>query len=152
SARQCEFFGVWNVAYGIFPQPLSAFGKFFDFSDWKLLSNFSPFPTNYIPRPDNKHFPLVSLKETLEKFTNFPINTKEPEPRFLMVTVNVETGDAVTIDSYENHSVYGGDQTKYTIFYKTGVEIPHVLASGAFPNLFDYPKFNVKGSQKDTEI
>jgi NTE family protein len=152
SARQCEFFGVWFVASGIFPQPLSAFGKFFDFSDWKLLSNFTPFPRNYIPRPDNKHFPLVSLKETLKKFVDFPINTKEPDPRFLLVTVNVETGDAVTIDSYEKHSEYGGDQTKHTIFYEKGVEIPHVLASGAFPDLFDYPKFNVKESQKDIEI
>jgi hypothetical protein len=68
SARQCERIGVPKVASGILPTLWSAFGKFFDLSDWKLVSNFLPiFPTNFIPRPDNKHL-LWSSKETLEKF------------------------------------------------------------------------------------
>ena len=37
SAWQCERIGVPNVAFGILPMLLSAFGKFFDLSDWKLV-------------------------------------------------------------------------------------------------------------------
>lgn len=153
SAWQCERIGVPKVASGISPTLWSAFGKFFDLSDWKLVSNFLPiFPTNFIPRPDNKHLLLWSSKETLEKFVSFPLKTDMPNPRFLLVTIDVETGDAVTFDSYEMNTKYcsygDGRGSKHTIFYERGIDVRHVLASGAFPDLFDYPKFNVKDSQK----
>jgi NTE family protein len=90
---------------------------------------------------------------------HFPIRTEEPDPRFLLVTLDVETGDVVTFDSFEKRA-HGNNQTKYyseygkqskhTIFYERGIEI-QLLASGAFPNLFDYPKFNVKDSQSNLE-
>ena len=46
-----------------------------------------------------------SLKRTLERFAHFPIKTsplERKEPRLLLVTVDVKTGDAVTFDSYLN--------------------------------------------------
>ena len=73
SAKQFKRFGALNVASGIVPW--SIFGKFFDFSD----------QLNSMPRADNKHFALYSLKRTLEQFADFPIKTKEGEPRFLLV-------------------------------------------------------------------
>jgi NTE family protein len=156
SAWQCKHGGVPHVATRIYPNPWSAFGKFFDFSDqW----NF--WPRNFLPRPDNKHFLVFSLKETLKKSAHFPIITQKPDPRFLLVTVDVQTGDAVTFDSYEKkaqgnnltkyYSEYGDEQSKHTIFYERGVEIQHVLASGTFPDFFDYPKFKVKDSETNLE-
>ena len=89
SSWQSKMAGTPNVATGIWPW--SPFGKFFDFSEI----------SNILPRPDNKHFPGLSLKETLEKFVQFQIKTKESEPRLLLVSTNVQTGNAVTFDSYE---------------------------------------------------
>jgi hypothetical protein len=106
SAWQCKHGGVPHVATGIYPNPWSAFGKFFDFSD---RSNFT-FPRNSLPRPDNKHSLVFSLKETLK---NFPIKTDTPDPRFLLVTVDVQTGDAVTFDSYEKKECRDNLGTRY---------------------------------------
>jgi hypothetical protein len=50
----------------------------------------------------------------------------EGQPRFLLVTVDVQTGDAVTFDSYTNE---------------------HALATGTFPGFFDYPKFKVNNAE-----
>jgi NTE family protein len=153
SAWQCEHFGVPHVASGIPPLvwPFYNSPKFFDLTDRSTLSLLR----NLVPRPDNKHLLLWSSKETLNKFALFPIKTKIPDPRYLLVTIDVETGDAVTFDSYDKntkyYSEYGDEQSKHTILYENGVELEHVLASGAFPNLFDYPKFSVKDSQTNVE-
>ena len=164
SSWQSKMAGTPNVATGIIPW--SPFGKFFDFSEI----------SNLLPRPDNKHVYGRSLKETLEKFVQFPVKTKESEPRFLLVSTNVQTGNAVTFDSYEKkeyatdangnnipldakgnprgkyYSEYGStDQVdKYTLFYNKGIEVEHVLASGTFPMFFDYPKFRVFNSKTTT--
>ena len=75
------------------------------------------------------------------------------------MTVDVQTGDAVTFDSYEkkergnslvtnhHHSEYGDEQDKHIIFYDRGIEIEHVLASGTFPDFFDYPKIRVSDTK-----
>jgi predicted acylesterase/phospholipase RssA len=153
SAKQFHTLGAPNVASGI--PSWSIFGKFFD------LSNQS----NFLPRPDNKHIHGYSLMKTLEEFVHFPIITKKGQPRFLLVAVDVETGDAVTFDSYEKrekakdvtddsryYSVYGPDeQNKHVLIYDDGINIDHVLASGTFPNFFDYPKFKVKDSALNYE-
>lgn len=132
--------GPLNVASGI-PLGWSAFAKFFDFSE----------QSNWMPRPDNKHFVLFSLKRTLERFADFPIKTsiERKEPRLLLVTVDVKTGDAVTFDSYMGQAKYHDD--KNTISQKDGIEIEHALASGTFPDFFDYPKFKVKMNVKESE-
>jgi NTE family protein len=103
--------------------------------------------------------------KTLDNFVHFPIVTKKGQPRFLLVAVDVETGDAVTFDSYgkresakgvvdDSHyySVSGTDeQDKHVLIYDDGISIDHVLASGTFPNFFDYPKFKVKDSDLNYE-
>jgi NTE family protein len=135
SAKQFENWGTLNVATGIIPW--SIFGRFFDVSD----------RSNSRPRVDNKHFVHFSLKETLERLGDFPIkiekdqHKRERQPRFLLVTVDVKTGDAVTFDSYSEETKYHND--KKSIQYGRGIEVEHVLASGTFPNFFDYPKLRV---------
>jgi NTE family protein len=126
--------GNWNVTTGVLDFPRS-FGKFFDFFE----------PSNYLPRPDNKHYVLFSLKKTLERFAHFPITTKEGQPRFLLVTVDARTGDAVTFDSYAEQAKYHDDTM--SIHNQNGVEIDHALATGTFPDFFDYPKFKVNNSE-----
>ncbi len=157
SAKQFHTFGAPNVATGLLPW--SVFGKFFDLTD----------KSNFVPRPDNKHFLTNSLKKTLEQFVNTPIMTSKEnrEPRFLSITVDVKTGDAVTFDSYKKtkaieytqgnvlkdeersnlpkyYSEYGDLQNKHVIYYNNGIEIDHILASGTFPGFFDYPEFEVE--------
>ena len=138
SAKQIDSFGSPNVAFGTFPW--SPFTKFFDFSE---ISNIFP------PRPDNRHYIFYSLQKTLEGFARFPIKTKEGQPRFLLVTVDVQTGDAVTFDSYSEETKYNDD--KNTIYTNRGVEIQHALATGTFPGFFDYPKFKVEMGTKNEE-
>jgi NTE family protein len=137
--------GSFNVATGIY-NPL-AFGKFFDYLH---LSNLFP------ARADNKHFVLFSLKRTLQQFAQFPINTSPPDhsqfprkPRLLLVTVDVKTGDAITFDSYSKHAKYRGKRE--IIHNRKGIGIDHALATGTFPDFFDYPKFIVEMGEKKQE-
>ena len=132
--------GPLHVASGI--PPWSRGGKFFDFSE----------SSNWMPRPDNKHYVLYSLKRTLERFAHFPINTSvgKKQPRLLLVTVDVKTGDAVTFDSYVKKAKYHDDRN--TISNQDGIDIEHALASGAFPDFFDYPKFKVNMNNPGTGI
>jgi len=142
SAKQFLRFnlGPFHVASGIYPW--FTFGKFFDFLE----------QPNYGPRPDNKHYVSHSLKRTLERFADFPIKTspiERKEPRLLLVTVDVRTGDAVTFDSYSPQTVY--HDNKNTISNPNGIEIDHALATGTFPDFFDYPKFKVQMDGKNNE-
>jgi NTE family protein len=135
SAKQFENWGTLNVATGIIPW--SIFGRFYDFND----------RANSRPRVDNKHFVLFSLKETLKRLGYFPIRIekdkqiRESQPRFLLVTIDVKTGDAVTFDSYSEETNY--NDNKNSVQHVRGIEVEHILASGTFPNFFDYPKFEV---------
>jgi NTE family protein len=132
--------GPFHVATGIQLPWWSAFGKFFHFTE----------QSNWMPRPDNKHFLLFSLKQTLEQFMTDSIKTSPKEPRLLLVTVDVITGDSVTFDSYSEKARYHGDE-KRTISSPEGIKIEHALASGTFPNFFDYPKFKVMEDKKSEE-
>ena len=131
--------GPFNVATGILPW--SAFNKFFDF--WQ--------PSNLVPRPDNKHFVFFSLKRTLEQFAYSQIKTslERKEHRLLLVTVDVKTGDTVTFDSYSEKTKYHDDRN--IISNQNGIETEHALASGAFPDFFNYPKFKVENGIKNEE-
>ena len=132
-------------------------GKFWDFWD----------PSGFKYRTDNKHLPFYSLIGTLEQVAHFPIKTHEGEPRFLLVSIDVQSGDSVAFDSYgkvvkdeNNDSRYNEDgiplteckseygrydesSTKYehVISYPKGISVEHIIASSAFPLLFDYPGF-----------
>jgi len=70
----------------------------------------------------------------------------EGQLRFLLVTVDVQTGDAVTFDSYRDKAKYHDDRS---VIYKIkGIQIE--LATGTFPDFFDYPKFKVDNSEMGT--
>lgn len=139
SAKQfLRTFGAPNVATGIPPTGFT-YAKFLDFFD----------RSNLIPRPDNKHFSLFSLRRTLERFARFPIKTDEGEPRLLLVAVDVQTGDAVTFDSYSVETKYHDDRN--IIYSEKGIEIEHALATGTFPDFFDYPKFAVSNPERGKE-
>jgi predicted acylesterase/phospholipase RssA/DNA-binding ferritin-like protein len=139
SSKEFVTKGTPYVASGIIPW--SIFGKFFDFSD----------QSNYLPRPDNKHIPGFSLKGTLQQFVDFPIKSTEGQPRFLLVTVDVQTGDAITFDSYSEEAQYHNNTNSF-IHSKNGIEIDHVLASGTFPDFFDYPEFEVQIGRKAEDL
>jgi NTE family protein len=135
SSKEFVTKGTPRVASGIIPW--SIFGKFLDLTD----------QSNYLPRPDNKHIHGFSLKETLQQFADFPIKSTEGQPRFLLVTVDVQTGDAITFDSYSDEAQYHNDTNSF-IHSENGIEIDHVLASGTFPDFFDYPEFEVQSGRK----
>lgn len=137
SAKQIVMTGAPNAASGIPPWSIS--GKFFDLTQPDQLENS-------LPRPDNKHFVLFSLKRSLERYVDFPIKKEDGQPRFLLVTVDVRTGDAVTFDSYNDDDVKYHDD-KSTIHNENGIEVEHVLSTGTFPEFFDYPKFKVNNSE-----
>jgi NTE family protein len=141
SAKQfLRTIGPVNVASGTYPW--LTFGKFFDILE----------QPNYMPRPDNKHYIYYSLKRTLERFAHFPIKTsplERKEPRLLLVSVDVKTGDAVTFDSYSEQANY--HDRRNIINYENGIEIEHALATGTFPDFFDYPKFKVEIGMKNEE-
>jgi co-chaperonin GroES (HSP10) len=61
-----------------------------------------------------------------------PIERKEP--RLLLVTVDVKTGDAVTFDSYSEQTIY--HDNKNVISNQNGIEIDHALATGTFLDFF----------------
>jgi len=72
----------------------------------------------------------------------------EGQLRFLQVTVDVQTGDAVTFDSYRDKAKYHDDRS--VIYNIKGIQIEHALATGTFPDFFDYPKFKVDNSEMGT--
>ena len=106
-----------------------------------------------MPRPDNKHLIGFSLRDTLQRFAHFPLKSTKDRLRFLLVTIDVQTGDAITFDSYSDKAEYHGD-TNCFIPCSNGIELEHVLASGTFPDFFDYPEFEVKtqSSKKEKRI
>lgn len=158
STYQFPRFGAPGL-YSVIPKPD---GKFWD-------------PWMFKFRTDNRHWPLYSLVDTLEKFTSFPIKTHEGQPRFLLVSVDIQSGDTVTFDSYgkvvkdKNNKVqinkesgvpiteckseygqYDADSKKYEhiISYPNGISVEHVVASSSFDLLFDYPEFEDDNSKE----
>jgi hypothetical protein len=47
------------------------------------------------------------LKESIEKYSNFPIKTSGDDPRLLVVAVDVEEGEQVTFDSHSEQVQFG---------------------------------------------
>jgi len=97
------------------------------------------------------------LKESLEKFIDFPIATdyEKNEPRLLLVAVDIQESLPVVFDSYKKSdgkrkTIYG--QTKsdngkpkggFVIEYD-GIEVEHILASANVPLNYDFTKINAK--------
>jgi NTE family protein len=92
------------------------------------------------------------LKRSLERFAKFPMATtfddksSLPQPRLLLVSVDVAEGTVVTFDSYETEdgsrkSQYGKYivrnakevRHKHIIRYNDGITSEHVIASASVP-------------------
>ncbi|HXT83294.1 MAG TPA: patatin-like phospholipase family protein, partial [Verrucomicrobiae bacterium] len=109
-------------------------------------------------RPDNKFFdetipwPVYDnqpLKDSLEKYANFPIATSfdSNQPRLLLTSVDVQEGATVTFDSYVKEdgirkSEYGDTdgQYRYVINYDKGITSDFAIASGSVAINYDYAK------------
>jgi NTE family protein len=123
---------------------------------------FDPLNTWYIY--DNK-----PLKESLEKFANFPISTnfEDGEPRLLLVAVDIQEAAPVVFDSYEKedgtrktgYGRYGimkssisdndaqnDEEFEHIIRYEDGINSDFVLASCSVPVNFDYTRLNVENN------
>jgi len=147
SAKQFLCSGVPRVYSPQFSTPCLPFNGLPKVDD-RFLDNFS-FPINntwciYTNQP---------LKESLARFTKFPIATSfnQKQPRLLLVSVDVQEGAVVTFDSYpkddsgtRRESWYGnyGSSKKgdyeYMISYPDGVRLDYAMASGSVPINYDY--------------
>ncbi|HEY6536941.1 MAG TPA: patatin-like phospholipase family protein [Candidatus Nitrosocosmicus sp.] len=93
------------------------------------------------------------LRESIKNTNNgatFPIKTtfdeNNPQPRLLVVSVDIENGSAVTFDSYEKPD--GSRKTVYLYNEKDnkidhdlcypGIELQHIMASSAVPLFYDF--------------
>ena len=139
-----------------------------EFSITGVHTVFSPL----IPLVDTRFFDPLKiwyrfdsepLKRSLERFAKFPIATSFdeksslPQPRLLLVSVDVAEGAAVVFDSYETEdgsrkSEYGKYITqngkevghKHIIRYNDGITSQHVIASASVPINFSYTPLEVE--------
>lgn len=129
---------------------------------------FSPL----VPLVDTRYFDPLNiwyrfdsepLKKSLERFAKFPIATSfdekssMPQPRLLLVGVDVAAGAAVTFDSYETEdgsrkSEYGKYITQngkeigneHIMRYNDGITSDHVIASASVPINYSYTPLEVE--------
>ncbi|HTH20757.1 MAG TPA: patatin-like phospholipase family protein [Nitrososphaeraceae archaeon] len=105
-------------------------------NDERFYDNFWPV-TNEWYRYNNDE-----LKQSIRKYTHFPIRTKEKnEPRLLIVAVDVQEGEQVTFDSHLSRVDFGYNEEGKTtahIEYKHGLMAEHVMASASVPVHYDY--------------
>ena len=129
---------------------------------------FSPliplFDTKYFD-PQNIWYRFDSgpLKRSLERFAKFPIATSFdeksslPQPRLILMSVDVAEGVAVTFDSYETEdgsrkSEYGKYITQngkevgheHIVKYNDGITSDHVIASASVPVNYGYTPLEVE--------
>jgi NTE family protein len=124
------------------------------------------------------HYDNTPLRESINQYVKFPIATsffseeKKPQPRLLMVSVDVITGAIVTFDSYEKDkdgtrssefedyakedmkNMKNGDKEKIIMTYAEGILDDHVIASSSVPINYEYAEVSVdyddasKGTRK----
>jgi NTE family protein len=152
SSKEFLFTGVPRVFFPLLPK-----------TDNRFFDNFT-IPNNIWYIFDNQ-----PLKDSLQKFSRFPISTSfekdHKEPRLLLVSVDVLEGAVVTFDSYpkidgNRKSEYGElvdetnnttNGTEYTIYYNEGVKLEHAIASGSVPINYDYTKMEADRLTVDDE-
>ena len=63
---------------------------------------------------------MMSLKQSIGKYANFPLRTKEEnDPRLLVVAVDVKEGEQVTFDSHLSRVDFGyNEEGKTTASYR----------------------------------
>ncbi|MDW0327037.1 MAG: patatin-like phospholipase family protein [Nitrososphaeraceae archaeon] len=111
--------------------------------DDRFFDNIWPV-TNDWYRYDNN-----ALKVSIQGYTDFPIKTspKAADPRLLIVAVDVEEGEQVTFDSHSDNVGFGyteKGEKKYSIEYRKGLMVEHIMASSSVPVHYDYALVPVK--------
>lgn len=111
--------------------------------DDRFFDNIWPV-TNDWYRYDNN-----ALKESIQGYADFPIKTSPDadDPRLLIVTVDVEEGEQVTFDSHSDNVGFGyteKGEKKYSIEYRKGLMVEHIMASSSVPVHYDYALVPVK--------
>jgi NTE family protein len=142
------------------------------------ITGISTVFTPLMPIIDTRFFDLQNiwyrfnngpLKRSLERFAKFPIATtfddksSLPQPRLLLVSVDVAEGTVVTFDSYETEdgsrkSQYGkyivrnGKEVghKHIIRYNDGITSEHVIASASVPINYNYASLEVESYNDNT--
>jgi NTE family protein len=125
------FTGIHNVLSGPIYQP-----------DFRFMN-----PFNILVKYDN-----TALTKTIKKYWDYdayPIKTKYPQPRLLLVAVDVQDATTITFDSYPNRegrlvTVYGDedDPEKHSVKYDSGIGIEYLLTTMSSHVRHDFPTLN----------
>lgn len=133
-------FGIHNVLSAPIYQP-----------DFRFMN-----PFNYILKYDN-----TALTKTIKKYWDYDahsIKTKDPQPRLLLIAVDVQDAATITFDSYpkkDGHmvSVYGDDDDtkKHAVRYDDGIGIEHLLTTMSSHVRLDFATLNAITGEVDNE-
>jgi NTE family protein len=134
--------GIHNVLSGPIYQP-----------DFRFMN-----PFNYMLKYDN-----TALTKTIKKYWDYdshPIKTMDPEPRLLLIAVDIQDATTITFDSYPKRdgqmvSVYGDDDNtiKHAVRYDNGIGIEHLLTTMSSHVRLNFPTLNaITGEVDDKQI
>jgi predicted acylesterase/phospholipase RssA len=134
--------GIHNVLSGPIYQP-----------DFRFMN-----PFNFLVKYDN-----TALTKTIKKYWNYDvyrIKTKDPQPRLLLVAVDVQDATTITFDSYPKRdgqlvSVYADDDetTTHAVKYPEGIGIEHLLTTMSSHVRLDFPTlYAYTGTFEDDKI
>ncbi len=108
-------------------------------------------------------YPTLSLKESCRNYINFPLRqtiSRDGEPRFLLVSVDVQSGNTVSFDSYDSKTEYDDyDEWKdyrnkpkeeyHHIFeYPDGIGWDQLSTTFSLPDLYRHVSLEDKQSGK----
>ena len=94
-------------------------------------------------------YPTLSLKESCRNYIKFPIKKTEyrkGEPRFLLVSVDVQSGDTVSFDSYDNKTEYDEYDEWNDYYNKSKEEYHHIIR---YPNGIEWDQLSTTFSMPD---
>jgi NTE family protein len=141
-----------------------------------LQTGISNVITPSIPQLDFKFFDLFNMGSVLYRFDNEqlkrtiskywspnapPLSTDAEfkQPRLLLVSVDLQNCETATFDSYKkekdengqpiHRTVYGGDKIKYTIDYRDGVRMEHLMTSMSSHLKYKYPELSAIPKEDD---
>lgn len=130
--------GIPNVLSGPIYQP-----------DFRFMN-----PFNFLVKYDN-----TALTRTIKKYWNYDahrIKTTDPQPRLLLVAVDVQDATTITFDSYPKRdgqlvSVYGDDDEaeKHAVKYPEGIGIEHLLTTMSSHVRLEFPTLNATTGKVD---
>jgi|SRR5215211_1978751 len=145
-------FGSPNVAAAI-PR--------WDFKFWDSSYGFR-FRGEQKRLPFWRFYPTFSLEESCRNYIKFPIKTdyNKREPRFLLVSVDVQSGDTVPFDSYFDKTEYDEYEEwkeinksekghhHHIIRYQEGIEWDHLSTTFSMPDLYRFSTLRDEQNEK----